>query len=66
VNRLVRRLNETGAMVPGIILGPIIQENEYRPAQGPCDSAQTVQAALHLSKGLGVVFWDVEQCAGDQ
>lgn len=63
VNRLVRRLDETGAVVPGIILGPIIQENEYSRSQGPSDSAQAVQAALHLSKGLGVVFWDVEQYA---
>lgn len=60
-NRLIRKLTDSGLLAEGVILGAVIYERRYIPGQGRSDSAQLVQAVLHLPKGLGVVLWDSEE-----
>jgi hypothetical protein len=60
-DRLIRKLTDSGLLAEGVILGPIIHERGYTPGRGGSDSAQLIQAVLHLPKGLGVVLWDSEE-----
>jgi len=60
-NKLIRKLTESGVLADGVILGPIIHERQYGPRKGGPDSAQFVQAILHVPQGLGIVLWDFEE-----
>jgi hypothetical protein len=60
-DRLIRKLADSGLLTKGVILGPIIHQRGYTPGAGNSDSAQFIQAVLHLPNGLGVVLWDMEE-----
>ncbi|MFQ3594190.1 MAG: hypothetical protein SNJ82_13505 [Gemmataceae bacterium] len=60
-DRLIRKLADSGLLAEGVILGPVIHQRGYRPGAGGSDSAQFVQAVLHLPKGLGAVLLDMEE-----
>src|SRR5579871_6994312 len=61
VNRLVRRLADTGILADDVVLGPVIQLRDYHVTERRTDSAQVVQSVLSLRHGLGVALFDLEE-----
>jgi hypothetical protein len=59
-NKLVRELRGTGLLTGRVVLGPFFT-GTYEPGFGPQDSGQVTQAALLVSKGFGVCYWDTEE-----
>ncbi len=63
VNALLAQLFATELINDQIFLGDIVLKRAYDVRADRADSPQMIQAVLSVGKGIGAVFWDMEELA---
>lgn len=59
LNELIKHLAATGLLGDAVILGPIVHDRHVPPEVGGESFCQLAPAALLVSGGIGVIYWDL-------